>query len=573
MSFEYDLGTLALEFSPDGEPSRGRLTVLNTAVGDDQTFGARVDLDSVKSVSSFLKEAQALFPEAFPEDDLTLRRAMNELGIRVADDARVREAKAEEGEADEENAGVDTEEAEKLIADEGVLERYVEDMAQVHNVYGDRAEMKLVALGALSAQLEPPSIDKPAGTNVILIGESGRGKNYIADSVSSGLPEAFVYKFESASAKSFYYQADADPERFKHTWVYPNEAEATDHLVETLRPLLSKGSALHKTVDTPSEGPSTFRELGIVGPITVTIPTTRNKLDGQFQTRMLITELEDFEGRVPEHSAQVSKTFLADYAGSDHTSTLLKWRAALSTLTGVRRVVIPRMHEDFKVTTNEVSHGARLWRNFLSLMLTNAWLNQRNREIRTLDDGTEAVVANAEDYRVAYEVFKDACERSVANISDTHRKILNAVHKLEKTDKKGALRDAGFSLRQIGEAAGVSHELVRKNKAFLTASLGILYEKENGGLKLVKGADPSWWEKREFLKGFPRPENVCVWWEHPKGVDGVDSDENQSELPIDKPKKVSTKGLTVALTRQHPHPLTLTRQPKCQHLRLTEKSP
>jgi hypothetical protein len=55
MSFEYDLGTLALEFSPDGEPSRGRLTVLNTAVGDDQTFGARVDLDSVKSVSSFLK--------------------------------------------------------------------------------------------------------------------------------------------------------------------------------------------------------------------------------------------------------------------------------------------------------------------------------------------------------------------------------------------------------------------------------------------------------------------------------------------------------------------------------------
>src|SRR5215204_4073189 len=103
------------------------------------------------------------------------------------------------------------------------------------------------------------------------------------------------------------------------------------------------------------------------------------------------------------------------------------------------------MHEDFKVTTNEVSHGARLWRNFLSLMLTNAWLNQRNREIRTLDDGTEAVVANAEDYRVAYEVFKDACERSVANISDTHRKILNAVHELQSKEKAGVLRGRGYS--------------------------------------------------------------------------------------------------------------------------------
>jgi hypothetical protein len=317
--------------------------------------------------------------------------------------------------------------------------------------------------------------------------------------------------------------------------VYPNEAEATDALIETLRPLLSKAKAVHKTVDKDAEGANAFKGFTIEGPITATIPTVRNKLDGQLQTRMLVIELEEFEDRVPEHSAKVSDTLLLSYAAKDHAGTLALWKAALQKLTGIRRVGIDTRPERFRLESNKVSHGARLWRNFLSLMLTNAWLEQRNREIIILENGVEAVTASSEDYRVAYEVFSEACERSVVNISDTHRKILNAVYALENSEKASALRDAGFSYRKIAEKAGCSYETVRNHKTFLTQSVGLLRELEHGGLRLVKDAEPSWWEENELLDGFPRPEEVEEWWEASKRVDTLDTVKNSEEKAIAKP--------------------------------------
>jgi hypothetical protein len=544
-TYEVDDHRIELEFEQDGSVLKGVLTVVNPKVGDDDdTFTLKADIAGPKSVQTFLGEASETCPEAFPPDSLDLKRAINELRTHCLDLDRARKAKAEEEDDNEEtNHDVDEDVIEGLIAKGGVLNRYVEAMAKARKVHGDRAVMKLIALGALSAQLEPPGRDNPAGTNVIIIGEQGRGKNYLADAIAAGLPEDFVYSFESASAKSFYYQAEAKPDRFKHTWIYPNEAEATDALVETLRPLLSKGSASHKTVDSSDANANAFRELEIAGPITAIIPTTRNKLDGQLQSRFTVAELEDFADRVPTHSAQVSKTFLASHAEEDHEETLRQWRAAFSELTAVRRVVIPSMHEGFKVKTNEISHGARLWRNFLSLLLTNAWLEQKNREKIPLKSGAEAVVAAAEDYRIAYEIFENACERSVVNVSDVHRKILQAVYELQQSETN--MRGKGFSLRKVGDKAGISHELVRRNRTYLARSLGYLHDDEEAGLRLVRDADPSWWQKTgEFTKDFPDPTDVCKWWEPPKGVDTVDSGEKNAEKPIGKPKKVSTEMLT-----------------------------
>jgi hypothetical protein len=532
---EYEFEDLVFEFTPEGS-TRGYLVVIK----GETTFGERVDIAAPKGRATFVAHAHELYPEAFT-DELTIKRALNELSIHVTDKAKIAEAAAEEEEEEENVDEVDG--AGELISMPNVLERYVEDMAAVHEVYEDRAQMKVVTLGALSAQLEPPTEGKPVGTNVVVIGDAGRGKNYVADAAASGLPRSFVYEFESASAKSFYYQAAANPEKFKHTWVYPNEAEATDQLIETLRPLLSKGSAKHATVDDNADGKNVSRELEIEGPITATIPTVRNKLDHQLQTRMLVVELEEFENRVSEHSAKVSDTLTPDYAAQDHAEVLRSWRAALSKLTEVRRVVIPGKHEKFRLTSNDVPHGARLWRNFLSLMLANAWLEQRNREIRTLENGTQAVVATAEDYAVAYEIFRTACERSVVSLGETHRKILNALYELKKDGKKGRLHGKGFSLRQIGQVAGVTYETVRKHKTYLAQSVGLMRELENGSLDLVQDAEPSWWKHGEFLKGFPRPDEVKVWWEALKGVDTVDSDAPDGENRIDTPNEPSTEGV------------------------------
>jgi len=181
------------------------------------TYVGKVDLIAPNSRSTYTRQARALYPEAFT-DDLTLPRALNELGVHVDDEERIRKAKEDEAVVDENDVtDVDDEKAEELVSTPGVLNRYVEAMARVNEVHGDRDVMRVITLSALSAQLALPAENKPVGTSALLVGESSRGKNFVVDAVASGMPESMVYQFESASSKSFYYESAAKPQRFEHT--------------------------------------------------------------------------------------------------------------------------------------------------------------------------------------------------------------------------------------------------------------------------------------------------------------------------------------------------------------------
>lgn len=188
----------------------------------------------------------------------------------------------------------------------------------------------------------------------------------------------------------------------------------------------------------------------------------------------------------------------------------------------------------FRFDADEVSHGARLWTNMLGLMATHAWLEQRNREMKSLPNGERAIVAGVEDYEAAYRIFESTCERSVVNLSETHKKILDAAYRLqeEMKVKKGEWDPHdGLSQRKIAQKAGISQSTVSENKTFLTKSVKILRETEGGGLALVKEAEPSWWDTGDALLGFPQPEQVREWWKGDKylslGSESTDqTDEN-----------------------------------------------
>lgn len=174
----------------------------------------------------------------------------------------------------------------------------------------------------------------------------------------------------------------------------------------------------------------------------------------------------DYKGRVAEHSRAVSRQLLPDHAGEDHSPLVSAWRAALESLTAVRRVVFPLEEAAFCFDSDEVSHGARLWTNVLGLMLTHAWLEQRNRDVVELGSGERAVVATPADYEAAYLIFQATCDRSMVNLSETHRKILDAVHDLKQLP---GFAD-GFSLRKIAERAGIHHSTVAEHKTYLVKS-------------------------------------------------------------------------------------------------------
>jgi hypothetical protein len=498
----YEVEGFYFEFSPNGSPYVGTLRTIDAA--ESGPYEAEVNLQKAGSRERYAKKAADLYGM----DGTGLERALNEVCTRRSEEVAAAE-QAEEAGASAEESEPETlpEEAEALVCTPHVLDRYVEDVARARGVVRDRDALRLQTLVALGAQLIPLPNGKPAGANLILTAEAGRGKNYVCDAVASMLPECFYLAFESASAKSLYYRAETDPGVLTHRWIYPNEAEATDQLVEMFRPLLSGGRASHLTVNKTGEGRNAAQELTIEGPVCITIPTVRNKLDTQLQTRMLVAELPDYEGRVAEHSRAVSRQLLPDQAGKDHGPTVEAWRAALRSLTQTRRVVFLLDRDEFCFDSDSVSHGARLWTNLLGLMLAHAWLEQRNREVVELSSGERAIVTVPEDYEAAYNIFKATCERSVVNLSDTHRAILDAVYDLSCQSSFD-----GLSLRKIAEKARVHHSTVAEHKTYLTKSAKLLKEVE-GGLDLVSDAEPSWWRKDDLLVGFPRPEQVNRWWQ------------------------------------------------------------
>jgi DNA primase len=392
----------------------------------------------------------------------------------------------------------------------GVLGRLRDTAAAMHRVRRDEKALELSLLVALGAQLEPLPNGRPLGASMLVTAPAGRGKNHIVDAAVKPLPEEFYFAFEIASGQSLYYKADEDPEFLKHTFAYPNEIEGAEQLWEFLRPMLSKGLA-HKIVTAKdADGNMTTREITVEGPVTIAIPTIRNKTDEQLQTRLLVGELPDYPGRVKEHSAAISAQLLPDAATADYSRERWLWQEGLRQLTAIRKVVFPLEHPDFALDDDGISHGARLWANLLSLLATAAWLEQKNRRILDLapPEGTLAIEATPDDYEVAYKIFNAVCKRTVVNLSDTHRSILDGLYELHEHNPERY----GFRQREIAEAGGVSLGAVSNHKTFLVMSAKLLKESDDG-LALVEGADPSWWETGEMMEGLPTPAQVRSWWE------------------------------------------------------------
>jgi DNA primase len=390
----------------------------------------------------------------------------------------------------------------------GVLGRLRDTAAAMHNVRRDEKALELALLVALGAQLAPLPNGRPLGASILITAQAGRGKNHIVDAAVKPLPPEFYFAFEIASGQSLYYKADEDPDFLHHTFAYPNEIEGAEQLSEFLRPMLSKGRA-HKIVTAKdSDGNMTTRQITVEGPVTIAIPTIRNKTDEQLQTRLLVAELADYPGRVKEHSAAVSEQLRPDATMVDYSRQQFLWREGLRELTSIRRVVFPLKHEGFALDDDEISHGARLWTNLLSLMATNAWLEQKNHRILQLKDDVLAVEANPDDYEIAYNVFTKVCKRTVVNLSDTHRKILNGLYDLMENNPNRY----GFRQREIAQSAGVALSTVSDNKTFLVMSAKLMKESDDG-LALIEGADPSWWATGDMMRGLPTPAQVRTWWE------------------------------------------------------------
>ena len=68
--------------------------------------------------------------------------------------------------------------------------------------------------------------------------------------------------------------------------------------------------------------------------------------------------------------------------------------------------------------------------------------------------------------------------------------LVSAVYDLALTTQ---FASDGFSTKKIADQAGISKGTISKNRAYLTMSVGLLYETVEKKLAISEDADPSWW--------------------------------------------------------------------------------
>lgn len=230
----YEVDDFRFGFEPEGSPYKG---LLITRFPELQPYPSKVDLTSSKSRNSYVKEACENC--GMVADDL--KAALISLCAKRTEDVAAARASEQNLEEDKQEEEVPEEEIHQRVGKPGVLDRFVEDAALISLVKREQEMLKLLTLVCLSAQLNLLPNGKPIGANNILTAEAGRGKNFACDAVAHLIPEDFYFEFVSSSAKALYYAAEKNSAFFKHRWIYPNEAEGTDLLVEMFRPLLSGG--------------------------------------------------------------------------------------------------------------------------------------------------------------------------------------------------------------------------------------------------------------------------------------------------------------------------------------------
>jgi hypothetical protein len=126
-----------------------------------------------------------------------------------------------------------------------------------------------------------------------------------------------------------------------------------------------------------------------------------------------------------------------------------------------------------------------------------------------------AIEATPDDYAAAYRIFNKVCKRTVVNISDTHRKILNSLYDLQQQfpNRKGfTQREIAKEGKDVPSEQRVSQGSISNNKTFLITSAKLMKETDDG-LTLVEGAELSWWSQEGIMTGLPTPEQVKAWWE------------------------------------------------------------
>jgi hypothetical protein len=424
----------------------------------------RVELDGVKDASELHVANPAEFRERF---EAALKGAVSWLDIAESEaQERSRQAWAR---------------CEGLAHQRRILDRFAQEV-RAHGLAGEERVAKILFLAMNSRHLPARQL-----VNVVVKGPSSGGKSFIVESVLRFFPDHAYHPLTAMSEKALAYS----DEPLAHRFLVIAEAvgmsgEWANYLI---RSLLSEGRLRYETVEKTADGLRP-RIIEREGPTGLIATTTRVRLHGENETRMLTANVDD----TPAHTREVLRALAADTPAPPEAE---EWHALQVWLAGSEtRVVIPYA---MKLAEMVPTVAVRLRRDFgavLNLIRSHALLHRATRE-----RGEQGrIVATLEDYTVVRALVADIISEGLeATVSEIVRETVGKVNDLTRRHEEPV------TIAEVGRALDLDKNATyrRVQRAIEGGYVKNLEDRKGRPARLVVG-DPMP-EDREVL---PEPQEL-----------------------------------------------------------------
>jgi len=323
---------------------------------------------------------------------------------------------------------------------------------------GEEQAKLLVYLIGISRKLPKP-------LSGIIISQSGVGKSSLTEIVELLTPPEEVLLFTRITSQALIYMVD---NMLKGKVLIVEERVGAEAAEYSIRVLQSRHKLTQAApVKDPLTGLFATKIFTVEGPVAYLETTTDPKINHENATRCFEINLDESEAqtaRIQDFQRALrlpkkrNRHVVADEVAKRHHQAQRLLESVL--------VFIP--YAEQLTFSSKKLRTRRDNERFLCLIEAVAFLHQFQRERGSTEDGTPYILANLDDYRVAYELAKDLLASTLHELSRGARDVWVSIRDWVLSEGLEDFRSLVFTRREVRQAIGVEDHQLRASMQELT---------------------------------------------------------------------------------------------------------
>jgi DNA primase len=324
---------------------------------------------------------------------------------------------------------------------------------EVLGYVGEEHAKLLVYLIGISRKLPKP-------LSGIILSQSGVGKSSLTELVEQLTPPEDVMLFTRITPQALIYMID---NVLKGKLIIVEERVGAEGAEYSIRVLQSRQRLTQAVpVKDPITGQMTTQIISVEGPVAYLETTTDPKINHENATRcfeITLDESEEQTRRIQDFQrsqrlpSRQNRNRLAEEVKRRHHQAQRLLEDVLIFIPYAQHLIFPTK----KLRTR------RDHERFLCLIEAIAFLHQHQRERGVTEDGSSYILANLEDYRLAYELAKDVLAATLHELTKSARELWDIIRAWVLREGPENLRLFDFTRKDLRVLTGIEDHQLRSS--------------------------------------------------------------------------------------------------------------